>query len=39
VEQLKYKEEEWCIEWKWRTEHKRKKYRKHKDVGNKTVRQ
>jgi hypothetical protein len=23
VQQLKYREEEWCIEWKWRTEHKR----------------
>jgi hypothetical protein len=30
VKQLKYREEEWCIEWTWRTEHKRKKHRKCK---------
>jgi hypothetical protein len=24
---------EWCIEWTWRTEHKKKKNRKHKHVG------
>jgi hypothetical protein len=39
VQQLKYREEEWCIEWTWRTEHKRQKHRKHKDVCSKTVRQ
>jgi hypothetical protein len=30
VQQLKYTEEEWCMEWTWRTEHKRKKNRKRK---------
>jgi hypothetical protein len=30
VQQLKYTEEEWCIEWTWRTEHKRQKNRKSK---------
>jgi hypothetical protein len=30
VQQLKYREEEWCIEWTWRTEHKRQKHRKRK---------
>jgi hypothetical protein len=30
VHQLKYTEEEWCIEWTWRTENKRKKNRKRK---------
>jgi hypothetical protein len=39
VQQLKYTEEEWCIEWTWRTEHKRQKNRKRKDVCKKTVRQ
>jgi hypothetical protein len=31
VQQLKYTEEEWCMEWTWRTEHKRKKNRKRKE--------
>jgi hypothetical protein len=30
VQQLKYTEEECCMEWTWRTEHKRKKNRKRK---------
>jgi hypothetical protein len=30
VQQLKYTEEEWCIEWKWCIEHKRQKNRKRK---------
>jgi hypothetical protein len=30
VQQLKYTEEEWCIEWTWCTEHKRKKNIKRK---------
>jgi hypothetical protein len=30
VQQLKYTEDEWCMEWTWRTEHKRKKIRKCK---------
>jgi hypothetical protein len=30
VQQLKYIEEEWCIEWTWHKEHKRKKNRKSK---------
>jgi hypothetical protein len=31
VQQLKYTEEEWCIEWTWHTEHKRHKNRKYKE--------
>jgi hypothetical protein len=31
VQQLKYIEEEWCIEGTWRTEHKRLKNIKHKE--------
>ena len=30
MQQLKYKEEEWCIEWTQCTENKRKKNRKRK---------
>ena len=30
MQQLRCTEEEWCIEWTWRTEHKRKKNRKGK---------
>jgi hypothetical protein len=30
VQQLKYREEEWCIEWTWRREHKRQKNRKQR---------
>ena len=30
MQQLKYTEEEWCIEWTWCIEHKRKKNRKRK---------
>jgi hypothetical protein len=30
VRQLKYIEEEWCIEWIWRIEHKRQMKRKRK---------
>jgi hypothetical protein len=32
-------EEEWCIEWTWHIEHKRKKNRKCKDVCMKTLMQ
>jgi hypothetical protein len=31
VQHLKYSEEEWCIEWTWHREHKRKKNIKHNE--------
>jgi hypothetical protein len=31
VQQLEYREEEWCIEGTWLREHKRQKKKKHKE--------
>jgi hypothetical protein len=36
VQQWKNREEEWCIEWTWRREHKRKKNRKRKECAEDT---
>jgi hypothetical protein len=39
LQQLKYREEEWCIEWIWHIEHKSQRHIKRKDGCSKTVRQ